>query len=82
MAGLGLRIAPVKLANRVLGSMRVWSRQRDKALDKKFILLDSHRKELKVAGRDPISFELLSTVHFLRQSKDMHKPRKAIEQRL
>lgn len=67
------------VCNKLGGAHLDETRKPDKTLEGKFVLLDGYRKNLKLADRDPVYFELLSTVHFLQQSKDMHKLRKAID---
>ena len=55
------------------------NRNIEKPLEAKFHLMDNYRKMIKIGNRDPIYLELLSMVHYIQQSQDIHKLRKIIK---
>ncbi len=74
------RIEIVKYVSNKRGGAHLDSkRDQTKKLEKKYTLLDGISKIIKVTDRDPVMFELLSTVHYMQNSHDIHKLRKRLK---
>lgn len=67
------------ISNKLGGTHFDQDRNINKELEQKFILLDDYRKTTTVIERNPIMFELLSTIHYLQNSDDIIKLRKQLE---
>jgi hypothetical protein len=70
------------VANKLGGAH--WDDRRDdsKELESKCLSMDRLRAQIQVASRDPVLYELMSTIHWMQQSDDIRKLREAIQIRL
>jgi len=67
------------VGNKLGGSHFDEKRNIEKTIEAKFFIMDNYRKMIKIGNRDPIYLELLSIVHYIQQSQDIHKLRKIIK---